>query len=97
MDKGARISYSQEGEASVNEQQVESKPQKTEYNQLIVPKGKTSRLVLADGTSLYVNAGTKVVYPSVFEGKSREIYVDGEIFIDVKKDTEKPFIVKTSG
>ena len=29
--------------------------------------------------------------------KSREIYVDGEIFIDVKKDTEKPFIVKTSG
>ena len=97
VDKGARISYSQEGEASVNEQQVESKPQKTEYNQLIVPKGKTSRLVLADGTSLYVNAGTKVVYPSVFEGKSREIYVDGEIFIDVKKDTEKPFIVKTSG
>ena len=42
----------------------------------------------ADGTSLYVNAGTKVVYPSVFEGKSREIYVDGEIFIDVKKDTD---------
>ena len=33
----------------------------------------------------------------MFEGKSREIYVDGEIFIDVKKDTEKPFIVKTSG
>lgn len=96
-DKGARICYSQKGEASVNEQQVESKPQKTEYNQLIVPKGKSSQLLLADGTSLYVNAGTKVLYPSVFDGKYREIYVDGEIFIDVKKDAEKPFIVKTPG
>ena len=94
-NKGARISYSKQGEASVNEQQVESKPQKTEYNQLIVPKGKHSQLLLADGTSLYINAGTKVLYPSVFQGKYREIYVDGEIFIDVKKDTDKPFIVKT--
>lgn len=96
-DKGARISYSKQGEASVNEQQVESKPQKTEYNQLIVPKGKHSQLLLADGTSLHINAGTKVVYPSVFQGKYREIYVDGEIYIDVKKDTGKPFIVKTPG
>lgn len=94
-DKGARISYSKQGEASINERQVESKPQKTEYNQLIVPKGKYSQLLLADGTLLYVNAGTKVLYPSVFQGKRREIYVDGEIFIDVKKDKGKPFIVKT--
>lgn len=96
-DKGACISYSQKGEASVNEQQVENKSQSTAYNQLIVPKGKSSQLLLADGTSLCINAGTKVLYPSVFEGKYREIYVDGEIFIDVKKDTSKPFIVKTPG
>ena len=95
--KNARIVYSEKGEASVNRQQVEAAPQKVEYNQLIVPKGKSSHLLLADGTSLHVNAGTKVVYPSVFTGKTREIYVDGEIYIDVKKNAEQPFIVKTPG
>lgn len=94
-DKEARITYSQQGEAWVNQRQVETAPQKMEYNQLIVPKGKSSQLLLADGTSLHVNAGTKVIYPSVFTGKYREIYVDGEIYIDVKKDTKRAFIVKT--
>ena len=78
--KDARIAYSEKGKVSVNQRQVEEAPQKLEYNQLIVPKGKSSQLLLADGTSLYVNAGTKVVYPSVFAGKTREIYVDGELY-----------------
>lgn len=95
--KDACIAYSQEGKVSVNQHQVEEAPKKLEYNQLIVPKGKSSQLLLADGTSLYVNAGTKVVYPSIFTGKTREIYVDGEIYIDVKKNKEQPFIVRTPG
>lgn len=103
--KGAVVAYSCKGEVSVNEKRIEKKQRaqeeatsgrKVEYNQLIVPKGKYSRLVLADGSSLHVNAGTKVVYPNRFEGKMREIYVDGEIFIDVKRDEYHPFIVKTS-
>lgn len=96
VDKGAVIAYDRKGVLSVGNAQIENESPKIEYNQLIVPKGKYSRLLLADGTSLYVNAGTKVVYPNQFEGKQREIYVDGEIFIDVKPDKEKPFIVKTS-
>ena len=95
--KDADIIYSSKGHVSVNKRRIEDAAPKVEYNQLIVPKGKSSSLVLADGTSLNVNAGTKVVYPSVFTGNRREIYVDGEIYIDVKKDPSKPFIVKTSG
>ena len=91
----AYISYSQQGKTFVNKQQVEIGKQKTEYNQLIVPKGQSSRLMLADSTVLYINAGTKILYPSVFADKYREIYVDGEIFIEVKKNTKQPFIVKT--
>lgn len=105
IEKGAVVAYNRKGEVSVNKKKIEKKQpsweekiaeKQMEYNQLIVPKGKYSRLVLADGSSLHVNAGTKVVYPSHFEGKTREIYVDGEIFIDVKRDEEHPFIVKTS-
>ncbi len=97
VGKDAQITYSKKGKVSVNQCYVEEASKKLEYNRLIVPHGQTSRLLLADGTSLRVNAGTKVVYPSCFTGKTREIYVDGEIYIDVKKNTEQPFIVKTPG
>ena len=96
IDKGAVVAYSQKGEVSVDEKKIEESSEEIEYNQLIVPKGKYSRLVLSDGSSLHVNAGTKVVYPNQFEGKTREIYVEGEIYIDVKRDESKPFIVRTS-
>ena len=105
INKGSVVSYSSKGEISINKKKLETTPQgqtkkkasePIEYNQLIVPKGKYSRLILADSSSLYVNAGTKVVYPNRFEGEKREIYVDGEIYIDVKRDEKRPFTIKTS-
>ncbi|MFA7584053.1 MAG: FecR domain-containing protein [Proteiniphilum sp.] len=68
----------------------------SEYSQLIIPKGKRSRLTLSDGTTLHVNSGTRVVYPNRFTGNRREIYVNGEVFLDVLPDPDKPFIVKTN-
>lgn len=67
------------------------------YNQLIVPKGKRSQLRLSDGTKVWVNAGTRVVYPRVFNQEKREIYVDGEIYIEVTPDRDRPFYVNTDG
>ncbi|MGV8092826.1 MAG: FecR family protein [Mangrovibacterium sp.] len=65
------------------------------FNQLIVPPGKRSVLNLADGSKIWVNAGTRVVYPPVFTGEKREIYVDGEIFANVVHNEKCPFIVRT--
>jgi len=65
------------------------------YNQLVVPQGKRSKLTLADGTQMWVNASTRVVYPVAFNGKMREIYVDGEVFLDVTHKEQCPFVVKT--
>lgn len=67
----------------------------TEYNRLLVPKGKRSKLLLSDGTVVNVNSATAVVYPNSFEGDTREIYVNGEIFLDVAHDENRPFIVRT--
>lgn len=74
-----------------------SKKESAAYNQLIVPKGKRSNLTLSDGTKIVVNAGTRVIYPVDFSQnkKAREIYVNGEVFLDVTHDKSKPFIVKT--
>jgi hypothetical protein len=96
VKKGATVAYSQEGIVSVDEEKVSKNTTKDLYDQIIVPKGKYTRLILADGSNLHINAGTRVIYPKRFEKNRREIFVDGEIFIDVKRDESAPFIVKTA-
>lgn len=65
------------------------------YNQLIVPSGKRSYIVFSDGTRMNVNANTRVVYPVTFTKEKREIYVEGEAYLQVTPDKHRPFIVKT--
>ena len=65
-------------------------------NKLIVPKGKRSSLTLADGTKVWVNSGSTLQFPSVFDINKREIWVEGEIYIEVEKDVARPFYVNTS-
>lgn len=76
------------------EQEI-SKNELSDFNQLVIPKGKRSSLTLADGTRIWANSGTRLVYPSSFTADKREIFVDGEIYIDVKTDHDRPFIVQT--
>ena len=72
-----------------------SKDEASSYNRLIVPYGKSSVLTLHDDTKIWVNAGTILVYPVEFEKDRREIYVNGEIFLDVAPDAKRPFTVRT--
>ncbi|MEI6276216.1 MAG: FecR domain-containing protein [Prolixibacteraceae bacterium] len=64
-------------------------------NQLIIPYGKTSEIQLPDGTKVFLNAGSRLVYPEIFTGKTREVLLVGEAFFDVKHDKQHPFIVQT--
>lgn len=91
----AVIDYSHEEKVIVNDEIIEEKSQQLEYTQLVVPYGKRSSLILADGSKIYVNAGTRLVYPVTFAKNIREIYVDGEIYADIASDKKVPFIVRT--
>ncbi len=64
-------------------------------NQIVVPKGRKADITFSDGTKMYVNAGSRVIYPALFDEDRREIVVDGEVYLDVMKDPSRPFIVKT--
>ena len=65
------------------------------FNQLLVPYGKQTTLTLADGTRVWVNAGSRLIYPSAFDDDRREIYAEGEIYIEVAHDAARPFTVHT--
>ncbi|MCE1197465.1 MAG: FecR domain-containing protein [Marinilabiliales bacterium] len=82
-----------------NDSVVKLSPAKTEsaasMNKVVVPFGKKSIIELADGTRVWLNAGSKFAFPSAFDAKSREVFLDGEAFFDVAKNPEKPFFVKT--
>ena len=68
---------------------------KSEMHQIIVPDGKRANITFSDGSKIYINSGSKVVYPDVFEENRREILVEGEVYLDVIKKKECPFFVRT--
>jgi ferric-dicitrate binding protein FerR (iron transport regulator) len=65
-------------------------------NQLVIPYGNQSRIVLSDNTIVWLNAGSRLVYPTLFKGKIREVLLFGEAYFEVAKNPDQPFIVKTS-
>ncbi len=67
-----------------------------DFNRLIIPKGKKANLILSDGTDIWANSATRLVWPAEFRRDRREIYVEGETYLDVARDEGRPFMVKTS-
>lgn len=62
---------------------------------LDVPAGQYLSLKLEDGTTAWLNSGTRLEYPAVFAGGERRVKVSGEAMFDVAYDAEHPFIVET--
>ncbi len=69
--------------------------EKTEYNRIIVPYGRRHSLKLSDGTMVQLNSGSSLVFPAMFLGNQREVYLKGEGYFTVTKKEKMPFIVKT--
>lgn len=66
------------------------------FNTINIPRGGEFNLVLADGTRVFLNAMSSFKYPVTFTGNTREVELSGEAYFEVKKDVERPFIVKTT-
>ncbi len=64
--------------------------------QITIPRGKSYKLVLADGTEVWLNADSKLTFPNLFTGDTREVTLEGEAYFHVAKDKAHPFIVHTS-
>lgn len=98
--KETKVEYRGEGQVNINSEEkvdisAEGNAAEEAFNQLVVPHGKRSTITFSDGTHLWVNAGSRIVYPVNFDTNKREIYAEGEVYLDVAPDSKRPFIVKT--
>lgn len=64
-------------------------------NMIEVPKKYTFKIILADGTKVWLNSDSKLNYPTQFIGKERKVELIGEAYFEVASNKEKPFIVST--
>jgi len=62
---------------------------------LYVPAKQDYQITLSDGTKVWLNSASKLQFPISFSGTQREIYIEGEAYLEVAKDIKKPFIVHT--
>jgi hypothetical protein len=98
--KETRIQQTVMGELTINDDTVLLRGKEVESGepamaQVIIPYGKRSEIILADGTKIWLNAGSTLSYPVRFTGNSREVYLSGEAFFEVSTDRSKPFYVIT--
>ena len=74
------------GEASADE---------NKFNTLTVPKGsKPMKLLLEDGSLVWLNVASSITYPTAFAGSERRVEITGEAYFEITKNKGKPFIVK---
>lgn len=67
------------------------------YQEVYVPYGSTSKIVLPDGSYVWLNAGSYLRYSNSFNLDNRNIYLKGEAYFDVRKNKKLNFIVNTPG
>jgi ferric-dicitrate binding protein FerR (iron transport regulator) len=112
LGDGRSISLDNEQNKQIDEGlvHIENKPgEKLTYNfsdnlnqlasnhTLIVPSGARYELTLADGTKVWMNAESELVYPTVFNTNERRVQLKGEAFFEVTKNPDQPFIVEAEG
>ena len=64
-------------------------------NTVTIPAGKSYNITLADGTKVFMYAGSRLTYPVAFSGKERRVYLEGEAYFKVTKDKQHPFVIST--
>lgn len=66
-----------------------------EYSEVTNVSGKVKQVLLADGSRVDLNVGSKIIYAQKFTSEKREVFLTGEAYFNVSKDRSKPFIVRT--
>lgn len=67
------------------------------FNTITIPKGGQYKVVLGDGTRVWLNASSSLYYPAQFAGDIRKVKLTGEAYFEVEHNADRPFIVEVEG
>lgn len=70
-----------------------NQPHTPKQNIVSTKNGSKSKIELPDGTQVWLNSGSQLIYNDAYGKELREIHLSGEAFFDVAKDAEHPFII----
>jgi len=102
LDSAGNGELSRQGNTKVIKQaggqlvyQEQGKSEAVLYNTLSTAKGKQFRMVLPDGSKVWLNSFSSIHYPTSFTGGKRLVEITGEVYFEVASNVAMPFIVKT--
>ncbi len=67
----------------------------TVYQEVTTAFGTRSKFLLPDGSTVWLNSGSKLIFPTLFKGDRRQVVLSGEAYFEVQHNEAMPFIVKT--
>lgn len=107
LNKATEGQIAAQGNTTVNKSgngqliyQLADKPQTTSsavFNTLAIPRGGQYNLTLPDGSKIWLNAASKLRFPTQFTGKERMVELEGEAYFEVAHNQQQPFVVKVKG
>ena len=87
--------YFHRSPSAVREIPISAKENTADKNEVSTKMGSRSKIVLPDGSVVWLNAGSKLLYTKTFGNEIMEVDLNGEGYFDVVKDAERPFIIHT--
>lgn len=81
------------GKGLVYEPSDEQVAEEEMMNEVVVPGGERMSIVLSDGTKVWLNSESAIRYPARFGNEKRVVTVKGNVYFEVEKDANRPFIV----
>jgi transmembrane sensor len=89
-------SITKSGDGSLAYQATNDAPKAAVYNTLTTPRGGQYRLLLPDGSQVWLNAASSISYPTAFTGTERSVTITGEAYFEIASNPAMPFRVHVS-
>src|SRR5690606_1770231 len=97
QELGVEIRKAGDGSIFYEATQADVAEGKPSYNTFSTPKGSSYRILLPDGTKVWLNTASTIRYPVVFTGSERNVSLSGEAYFEVAPDVSRPFKVEANG